>query len=76
MGCAGGLSGICSIPLQYMEASGIKYTLTITGLKGGHSGICIANGLVNANCMMGRILHSLSGRTEIFHQRTGGWIER
>lgn len=75
VGCAGGLSGICSIPLQYMEASGMKYTLTITGLKGGHSGICIANGLVNANCMMGRILHSLSGRTEFFISELEGGLK-
>ena len=75
VGCAGGLSGICSIPVQYMEASGMKYTLTITGLKGGHSGICIANGLVNANCMMGRILHSLSGRTEFFISELEGGLK-
>lgn len=75
VGCAGGLSGICRIPVQYMEASGMKYTLTITGLKGGHSGICIANGLVNANCMMGRILHSLSGRTEFLISELEGGLK-
>ena len=72
-----GLSGICSIPLQYMEASGMKYTLTITGLKGGHSGICIANGLArNAQLYDGSDSAQFIRPDRIFHQRTGGRIER
>lgn len=36
--CAGGLSGISTIPVQRVEAEGQKAAVKITGLMGGHSG--------------------------------------
>ena len=34
------------------------YRVTISGLKGGHSGMNINQGRGNANCLMGRTLYS------------------
>lgn len=63
-GCAGGLTGISRIPVRYGEASGMKYSLMISGLKGGHSGICIGKERINALCMLGRVLHQLHQQVE------------
>ncbi|HIR92461.1 MAG TPA: aminoacyl-histidine dipeptidase [Candidatus Egerieimonas intestinavium] len=63
-GCAGGLTGTSRIPVRYGEASGMKYSLKISGLKGGHSGICIGEERINALCMMGRVLHRLREKAE------------
>ncbi|MCL2098078.1 MAG: aminoacyl-histidine dipeptidase [Bacteroidales bacterium] len=60
-GCAGGLDGTFtfnykeeSVPANY-EA----YKLTVSGLKGGHSGVDIALGRGNANKILLRILYTL-----------------
>ena len=57
--CAGGLSGISSIPVQRVEAEGQKAAVKITGLMGGHSGAEIDKKRANANVLMGRFLYTL-----------------
>lgn len=57
--CAGGLSGISTIPVQRVEAEGQKTAVKITGLMGGHSGAEIDKKRANANVLMGRFLYTL-----------------
>ena len=57
--CAGGLSGISTIPVQRGEAEGQKAAVKITGLMGGHSGAEIDKKRANANVLMGRFLYTL-----------------
>jgi len=61
IGCAGGIDvsaygeyTLCAAPENY---SGLN--ISITGLKGGHSGIDIILGRANANVLMGRLLSAL-----------------
>ena len=61
--CAGGLSGISTIPVQRVEAEGQKAAVKITGLMGGHSGAEIDKKRANANVLMGRFLYSLQLET-------------
>lgn len=61
--CAGGLSGISTIPVQRVEAEGQKVAVKITGLMGGHSGAEIDKKRANANVLMGRFLYSLQKET-------------
>ena len=61
--CAGGLSGISTIPIQRVEAEGQKAAVKITGLMGGHSGAEIDKKRANANVLMGRFLYSLQQET-------------
>ncbi len=55
--CAGGSDFTTEIPLEYEIADGKKYTLEIKNLKGGHSGVEIDKGRVNADILAGRILN-------------------
>ncbi|QIB69335.1 aminoacyl-histidine dipeptidase [Aminipila butyrica] len=63
--CAGGCSARISLPVSWekpdMEMAFL--TLTVEGLKGGHSGIEIHKGRANANKLLARVLNHLS--TEI-----------
>ncbi len=47
-GCAGGVKSTLTIPLRRENASGRIYTVEVTGLSGGHSGIEIDKGHTNA----------------------------
>lgn len=58
-GCAGGLNVTCKIPVGYVEASGTRYQIKISGLAGGHSGAEIHQPRANANKLMGRLLFTL-----------------
>jgi len=61
VGCAGGLDG--TFNAAYAEqpaAAGAAYKLSVTGLKGGHSGVDIALGRGNANKIMARLLKRLT----------------
>ena len=58
MGCAGGIDALASFPLQY-ESTPEHYqafNLSISGLKGGHSGVDIHLGRSNANKALVRFL--------------------
>ena len=58
--CAGGLSGIASLPIKRVEEKGRKLKISIGGLKGGHSGVDIIQNRTNATKLMGRLLFDLS----------------
>lgn len=58
-GCAGGATVRCNIPLKRIKEQGIKRTVTLKNLTGGHSGVEIICQRANANVLMGRILLEL-----------------
>ena len=55
--CAGGSDFKTIIPLEKVNKTGTKITVTLKGLKGGHSGIEIDKGRVNADILAGRFLN-------------------
>lgn len=55
--CAGGSDCKILMPVKRTKACGKKITITLKGLKGGHSGVEINKGRVNANILAGRILN-------------------
>ncbi len=67
IGCAGGIDATAY--LKYKEEKVPKnhnaFKLTVTGLKGGHSGVDIPLQRGNANKIMFRFLHNLSGKAKI-----------
>ena len=58
-GCAGGVKVHSLLPVKTAEAEGVKMTLGISGLAGGHSGAEIDKGRGNANILLGRLLYEL-----------------
>ncbi len=59
VGCAGGLTAISKLPLEYEDKSGVELTIKVTGLLGGHSGIDIINHRANATHLLARTLMEL-----------------
>lgn len=57
--CAGGSDLTVSVPVIRKKARGTKITVTLKGLKGGHSGVEINNNRVNADTLAGRFLNHL-----------------
>lgn len=55
--CAGGSDFKMTIPVKRVKADGKKIIFTVKGLRGGHSGVEINSGRVNANILMARILN-------------------
>lgn len=62
--CAGGSDFKAILPLSKKTVSGKKATIEISGLSGGHSGVEIDKGRVNANILSGRLLNSLSKKVD------------
>lgn len=62
IGCAGGVDINVSkrFPLEHEPEFDRAFLITITGLKGGHSGLDINKGLANANVLMARLLNNLN----------------
>lgn len=58
MGCAGGVDAQFTVPVQWqaVAADAQAFTLAISGLKGGHSGVNIHLGRGNANKLLARFL--------------------
>lgn len=54
--CAGGSDFTINIDKNTRKANGRKITITLKGLKGGHSGVEIDSGRINADILAGRIL--------------------
>lgn len=54
--CAGGSDFQVEIPVIREKKNGTKVAVTLHGLKGGHSGVEINSGRVNANMLAGRLL--------------------
>ena len=73
--CAGGVSAHVSIPIdrqditQVLECEDDKdynlYKITVSGLKGGHSGTEIDKGRANANKVLGRVISELLAEVKI-----------
>ncbi|MCI8416166.1 MAG: aminoacyl-histidine dipeptidase [Lachnospiraceae bacterium] len=59
VGCAGGLTGECRLPIKRTSQKGRIFTLTLDGLKGGHSGAEIHKERGNALKLLGRLLARL-----------------
>ena len=57
--CAGGCHFLAKAPVNYNEKNGTKITVTLKGLKGGHSGVEINNNRVNADILAGRFLNHI-----------------
>lgn len=57
--CAGGLRVYGELPLKRIEANGVELTITISGLKGGHSGCEIHQYRTNATLLLARVLKEL-----------------
>lgn len=55
--CAGGSDFCFKVPIVRKTASGKELNVILRGLKGGHSGIEIDKGRVNADILLGRILN-------------------
>lgn len=57
--CAGGCHFLAKTNLDYREKTGTKITVTLKGLKGGHSGVEINTNRVNADTLAGRFLNHI-----------------
>lgn len=74
VGCAGGLTLICRIPMETEAKEGTVYELKVTGLLGGHSGAEVDKGRANANVVLGRVLKAVQNEisVEILTMEGGG----
>lgn len=59
-GCAGGAKVKTKIPLSREQNAGVKLTVQISGLKGGHSGVEIDKERANSDILAGRLLKKLN----------------
>ncbi|HTG66727.1 MAG TPA: aminoacyl-histidine dipeptidase [Flavobacterium sp.] len=59
IGCAGGVdvTAVAEYDEEETPEHSVAYSITVKGLKGGHSGIDIHKGLGNANKIMNRLLY-------------------
>lgn len=66
IGCAGGKVTECYIPLRRQAApDGVWYEVSISGLKGGHSGMEINLGRANANVQLARFIWEADRRNPL-----------
>ncbi len=73
IGCAGGRNTEAEVPLETRPASaGRAFELTLTGLRGGHSGITIHEGRANAVSLGGRMLKGIESLDGIEVERAWG----
>ncbi len=54
--CAGGSDFRMIIPVNRVNTNATRVSISITGLKGGHSGVEINSGRINANILAGRLI--------------------
>ncbi|MBN2600918.1 MAG: aminoacyl-histidine dipeptidase, partial [Candidatus Marinimicrobia bacterium] len=68
VGCAGGKDTKITLPVEWIIAPAdyIPLTITLTGLKGGHSGLDIPLGRGNANQLLNRLLWNANEKFEFF----------
>ena len=71
---AGGKRVKCSLPVEYINVSGIAYDIIICGLCGGHSGMEIDKGRGNALLLLGRILHTITKNMPFSLKYLGGGL--
>ncbi|MDX3772583.1 aminoacyl-histidine dipeptidase [Chromatiaceae bacterium AAb-1] len=75
MGCAGGVDAAFTVPVSWQPVSQQHqaFTLAISGLKGGHSGVNIHLGRGNANKLLARFLAEHAAALSLqLSQFTGG----
>lgn len=74
VGCSGGQDtvGIYDIEWKELKNDLVPYELTITGLKGGHSGLDIANGRANAIKLLARFMLNLTDMDYRIAELNGG----
>ena len=60
--CAGGARAELTLPLTYTPTAAPCWQVEVTGLQGGHSGIEIDKGRLNANIVLARFLQTLDCR--------------
>lgn len=60
--CAGGARAELTLPLTYEPDTRPVYVITLSGLQGGHSGIEIDKGRLNANVLLAQFLRTLDCR--------------
>lgn len=70
--CAGGMTAKVEFPLEYESVTGTQVTLTVEGLKGGHSGTEIQKNRTNASDLLARILYELPEKMYRLSSFTGG----
>lgn len=58
-GCAGGATATVTLPAHFTAVQGRAWRVRVDGLTGGHSGVEINKGRVNANKLMGALLSRL-----------------
>ena len=61
--CAGGSDFKANLPLERKKSAGKSVKIEISGLMGGHSGVEIDKGRVNANILAGRLLNAISDKS-------------
>ncbi len=62
--CAGGSDFCFKIDVERKAVTGRELTITVKGCRGGHSGMEIDKGRVNADILLGRILNKAQGMGE------------
>lgn len=74
---AGGVAFTFKLPLVWEEAQKGRdtYRISIGGLKGGHSGICINQGRGNSAKLLGRVLQGLSTQIDFSIGRIMGGVK-
>ena len=70
VGCAGGMRSDISLPVSVESSDAESYRLRVYGFKGGHSGVEIDKGRVNACKALAEIL-ALIGKVRIIEVRGG-----
>jgi dipeptidase D len=74
IGCSGGIDTIGKLKLNFINTPDVceQFALTVTGLKGGHSGLDIIQGRGNAIKILGRCLNKLLEVSPLINQISGG----
>lgn len=62
LGCAGGVDINAKAKISKLKATGFLYELSLTGLKGGHSGVQISEGIPSATKILARFIRENSGK--------------
>ena len=57
VGCAGGMRSDIKLPVKRAQFDGNTYSVKVTGLMGGHSGVEIDKGRLNANKLLAELLN-------------------
>ncbi len=73
--CAGGNLTKAMLPVSREDFEGKTFSVRISGLAGGHSGIEIDKGRANSNILMGRVLYEISQKCELRIASVNGGVK-